>query len=53
MRFYPIEERKAMNERIEQLEQLERTGYAEIQERKILPRQVELSLLKELNKIYN
>ncbi len=44
-----------MKERLEELEQMEKTKYFEIPERKILPRQVELSLLRELklNNIYN
>ncbi len=55
MRFYTIEERKEMKERLGELEQLERTEYREIPERKILPRKIELAFLRELklNQIYN
>jgi len=55
MRFYSTEERKSMAERLEELEQMEKTKYAEIPERKILPRKIELSFLRELklNQIYN
>ena len=55
MKFYSMEEKKSMTERIEELEQMEKTKYAEIPERKILPRQIELSFLRELKskQIYN
>ena len=52
-RIYSEKKIKDMRKRLEELDQLEKTGYRGMPERKIIPRRIGLYILKELNQIYN